>query len=150
MPDPLSKAPPGAELLDRIVRLNRWVTHHAAWTLPLAQARVLSMIDELKAARIGDLARAERCTQPTMTTQVHRLEAQGLVRRVPDPQDARATLISLTEQGQRALADMRRARARIIESLVDHLDPADRARLHDTLQALSALLDAAYRQSPYR
>ncbi len=104
-----SAASPGAELLDRIVRLNRWVTRHTAWTLPLAQARVLSLIDELETARIGDLARAERCTQPTMTTQVHRLEAQGLVSRAPDPDDARAARISLTARGRHALAEIRQA-----------------------------------------
>jgi DNA-binding MarR family transcriptional regulator len=145
-----SAASPGAELLDRIVRLNRWVTRHTAWTLPLAQARVLSLIDELETARIGDLARAERCTQPTMTTQVHRLEAQGLVSRAPDPDDARAARISLTARGRHTLAEIRQARAGIVESLVDRLDAADRARLRDALRALSALLDAAYRQAPGR
>lgn len=150
MPDRAPNSPAGAELLDRIVRLNRWVTRHTAWTLPLAQARVLSLIDELEAARIGDLARAERCTQPTMTAQVHRLQAQGLVSRVPDPADARAARISLTEQGRRTLADIRRARAGIVESLVERLDAADRARLHEAVRALSALLDAAYRQEPGR
>lgn len=147
MPD---QAPPpvgGAELLDRIARLNRWVTHHTAWTLPLAQARVLAQIDELGTARIGDLARIERCSQPTMTAQVHRLQAQGLIGRVTDPDDARAARLSLTDQGRHALADMRRARAGVFESLVEQLDAADRARLPDALLALSALLDAAYRQT---
>ncbi|CDM24782.1 MarR family winged helix-turn-helix transcriptional regulator [Castellaniella defragrans] len=150
MPDRTPNHPAGAELLDRIVRLNRWVTRHTAWTLPLAQARVLSLVDELETARIGDLARAERCTQPTMTAQVHRLQAQGLVSRAPDPEDARAARISLTEQGRRTLADIRRARAGIVESLVEQLDAADRARLHEAVRALSALLDAAYRQEPGR
>lgn len=150
MPDRTPHPPAGAGLLDRIARLNRWVTHHTAWTLPLAQARVLAQIDELGTARISDLARAERCSQPTMTSQVHRLQDQGLVGRATDPGDARASWISLTDQGRRALADMRQARAGIFESLVEQLDAADRARLPDALRALSALLDAAYRQAPAR
>ncbi|MFV0283690.1 MAG: MarR family winged helix-turn-helix transcriptional regulator [Castellaniella sp.] len=147
MQHPPPTVSPGADLLDRIVRLNRWVTRHTAWTVPLAQARVLSLIDEMKTARIGDLARAEHCTQPTMTTQVQRLQAMDLVSRIPDPHDARASLISLTAQGHQALAKIRRARAGIVESLLDQLDAADRAHLQDARRVLSALLEAAYRQT---
>jgi len=44
---PSDHGPGGAaELLDVVVRLNRWVTHHSDWALPLAQVRVLSQIDE--------------------------------------------------------------------------------------------------------
>jgi len=138
----------GADLLDRIVRLNRWVTHHTTWAVPLAQARVLSQIHELGPARVGDLARAEHCSQPTMTLLVQRLLEQSLVCRSTDPQDARAARISLTPRGRDALAGLRRERAHIVESLVDGLDPAQRRGLQDALPALSALLDAAYRQSP--
>ncbi|WP_298015472.1 MarR family transcriptional regulator [uncultured Castellaniella sp.] len=139
--------PVGAELLDRIVRLNRWVTHHTTWTVPLAQARVLSQVNELEPARIGDLAQAEHCSQPTMTALVQRLQEQQLVARAVDPVDARATRISLTPQGRRVLADLRRERARVVESLIAELQPAQRQGLRDALQALSGLLDAAYRQS---
>src|SRR5699024_2661831 len=101
----------GPELLDVILRFNRWVTYHAEWTLPPYQARLLSQIDELGSARIGDLARGEHCSQPTMTTQVRRLESEGLLKRVDDPDDARAVQISLTEEGKRVLCNVRRARA---------------------------------------
>lgn len=137
----------GAELLDRIVRLNRWVTHHASWAMPLAQARVLSQLSTLGPSRIGDLARAEHCSQPTLTTLVHRLQAQGLVHRTPDPEDARATRIALTLQGLRMLAEMRQERARVVESLIVQLNPAQQQSLEHALQALSGLLDAAYRKT---
>jgi len=138
----------GADLLDRIVRLNRWVTHHTTWTVPLAQARVLSQIQELGPARVGDLARAEHCSQPTMTLLVQRLLEQGLVCRSADPADARAARISLTPAGRAALAGLRQERAHIVESLIGGLDPAQRRGLQAALPALAALLEAAYRQSP--
>src|SRR3546814_258910 len=137
----------GAELLDVIVRLNRLVTHHAAWLLPvtLAQARILSQIDALGTTRIGDLAQAERCAPPTMTTQVRRLQELDLISREPDPDDARATLISLTSTGRQALHEVRRVRADIAESLIDRLGAADRQRLRDALPVLSGLLEVASR-----
>lgn len=148
MPNIPEPEPVGAELLDVVARLNRWVTRHTVWTLPVAQARVLSHIDEMQATRVSDLARAQHCSQPTMTNQVRRLQDQGFITRRPDPDDARAAWISLTDEGRQALAGIRRARADIIESLIQELTPSDRQRLRGALQALTGLLDAAYRQTP--
>ncbi|WP_084386347.1 MarR family winged helix-turn-helix transcriptional regulator [Castellaniella caeni] len=146
-PHGAADSPVGAQLLDRIVRLNRWVAHHTTWAVPLAQARVLSQLSDLGPSRIGDLARAEHCSQPTLTTLVQRLQEQALVERTPDPDDARATRISLTPAGRRALARLRHERAQVIDSLIQALDPAQRHGLQDALRALSGLLDAAYRQA---
>ncbi|WP_433196133.1 MarR family winged helix-turn-helix transcriptional regulator [Nocardia sp. CA-107356] len=56
-----------------------------------------------------------------------RLERAGLVRRAPDPTDARATLLSLTERGERAVEVMRHRLARRLDR---HLAawPEDQAR----------------------
>lgn len=140
----------GMELLGVVVRLNRWVTHLTIWgqEVTLAQVRVLSQIDERGHVRISELARAERCSQPTMTVQVRRLREQGLVDTAPDPDDARAVRVSLTDRGVQALADTRRARKEIIDSLISRLDAADRKRLPDAMRVLSSLLQAAQDELP--
>lgn len=143
-----SSATTGAELLDVVVRLNRWATHHSTWALPLAQVRVLSQISEWGEARVTDLARAERCSQPTMTARVQALEASGWVTRTADRQDARSALLTLTEEGRTVLAEARGARARVIDALLERLGDAERKRLQDATAALHALLDAAYSQAP--
>ena len=88
-----------------VARLNRLATQRVRLELPFAQARLLSTIEDQGAARISDLAALDHCSQPTMTTQVRRLEDAGLVSRVTDPADARAVLISITPEGR---ADARR------------------------------------------
>src|SRR5699024_9390672 len=123
----------GAELLSVIARLNRWSTRHANSTLPIAQARLLAQLEELEAARIGDLARADHCSQPGKTMQVRRLKASGLIRRVPDPADARAVLVSLTPQGRQILREVREARAAAIAPLVTQLSDTGRSHLRDAL-----------------
>lgn len=50
--------------------------------------------------RLGELGRIVLLSQPALSRLVDRLIARGLVSRVPDPADARATLISLTPAGQ--------------------------------------------------
>jgi hypothetical protein len=106
MPTPHPDASVGAELLDVIVRLNRWVTHHSDWTLPVAQMRVLSQIDEWGEARTSDLARAERCSQPTMTARLQQLETLGWAVAGPP---GRTASRSRTPAGP--WADARKARA---------------------------------------
>src|SRR3954452_23415002 len=87
-------------------RLSRMATRDVN-TLPHAAMRVLGRLDELGQARISELAKADRCSQPTMSNLVQRLEEQGWVRRAADPADSRASLISLTDKG---LAEQRSAR----------------------------------------
>lgn len=143
---PKSDHGPGsaAELLDVVVRLNRWVTHHSDWPLPLAQVRVLSQIDEWGQARTSDLARVEYCSQPTMTTRVQRLQARGWVARASDPLDARATMLTLTEEGRAVLADARATRARVLEALMARMDAPERESVQAATRTLGALLDIAY------
>ncbi|HEX7387925.1 MAG TPA: MarR family transcriptional regulator [Castellaniella sp.] len=146
-PDPSKADAIGARLLDVVVRLNRWANHHTAWPLPPAQARVLSQIDGLGTTCISDLARAEHCSQPTMTAQVHRLQQQGFIQRTPSKEDARVTWISLTGQGHEVLTRVRSDRAATIESLIHQLGTHDQQALREAVHALSQLLAAAYPQA---
>ena len=90
----------GSDLLAVVARLNRLATQRTRLPLPCAQARLLSTIEDHGEARISDLAALDHCSQPTMTTQVRRLEDAGLVSRTVDPGDARAVLIRITPEGR--------------------------------------------------
>lgn len=105
----------GADLLKVVARLNRFATQRTQLPLPWAQARLLSTIEDRGEARISDLAELDHCSQPTMTTQVRRLEDAGLVTRTADPGDARAVLIRITEAGVDVLARARIDRAAVID-----------------------------------
>lgn len=85
----------GADLLAVVARINRLANQRVRMPIPFAQARLLSTIEDQGEARISDLAALDNCSQPTMTTQVRRLEDAGMVahRR---PLDARAVLIRIT------------------------------------------------------
>ena len=62
-----------------VARINRLANQRVRMPLPFAQARLLSTIEDQGEARISDLAALDHCSQPTMTTQVRRLEDAGLV-----------------------------------------------------------------------
>jgi len=62
---------------------------------------ILVPLFEEDGLRMGELARRSRLSKQTMTTMVRLLEREGLVERVPDPEDGRATRILLTAKARR-------------------------------------------------
>ena len=99
--------------------------------LPHAAMRLMGRLDELGPTRISELAKADRCSQPTMSTLVQRQEDNGWVRREPDPADSRASLISLTPAGRAELDRARHEAGLAIAGRLRQLPPAD----VETLQA---------------
>ncbi len=120
--------------------MNRLATQRARLPLPWAQARLLSTIEDQGEARISDLAYLDHCSQPTMTTQVRRLEDAGLVSRTTDPGDARAVLIRITEQGRRTLDQARADRAAAINPRLERLSAEERQTLAASVDIIRRLL----------
>jgi DNA-binding MarR family transcriptional regulator len=93
--------------------------------------------------RLGELARAEGVTQPTMTQLVHGMAAAGLVRRDSAADDGRGCIVALTPLGRSLV---RRARARKIawvrESLAG-LDPSEAAALDRAARSFDAAASAS-------
>jgi DNA-binding MarR family transcriptional regulator len=135
-----------SDLLAVVARINRLANQRVRIELPVAQARLLSAIEAEGAARISDLAALDHCSQPTMTTQVRRLEDAGLVSRTNDPVDARAVLISITPKGVQTLAKVRSDRGAVLDPYLERLDAADRQTLDDAVRVMRTLLaDAQHR-----
>jgi DNA-binding MarR family transcriptional regulator len=108
-------------------RLVREVRRHAE--IPAAATRMLSVLDELGPSTVGTLAGADRVSQPSMTGHVNTLVDKGWVRRDPHPGDARACLVSMTEEGRRQLDDVRRHNAALVAERIEASghSPADLA-----------------------
>ena len=70
---------------------------------------VFMNIDRRAGTRLTELARRARMTKQGMMLVVDDLESRGYVRRVPDPDDARAKVVKLTARGRQCAAECRRA-----------------------------------------
>lgn len=68
------------------------------------QELLLSILAKRGSATQVQLARILGVEPPTIAKMVGRLEVAGFAERTPDPRDARAKLVSLTEQGADAAA----------------------------------------------
>lgn len=125
-----------------VARLNRLATQRIQMPLPAAQARLLATIEAHGEARIGDLAAVDHCSQPTMTTQVRRLEEAGLVTRTVDPGDARGA----DPHHRRGQAHPERGAGRPgrrDQPQLALLDAEDRQVLRQAVDVLRRLLDNA-------
>jgi DNA-binding MarR family transcriptional regulator len=63
--------------------------------IPLSQARVFQRIAP-EGSRLGGLVEAAQVSKQTVGSIVDQLERAGYVRRIPDPSDARARLVTVT------------------------------------------------------
>lgn len=85
---------------------------------------------------MSELAAAEQVRLPTISALVRNLEAEGLVRRDPEPGDRRAVRLRATAKGERLL---QRGRRRRIENLVELLGPLTRDELRTVARAVEIL-----------
>jgi DNA-binding MarR family transcriptional regulator len=129
----------GEDVVVASSRLTRMATRDVN-TLPHAAMRVLGRLDELGQARISELAKADRCSQPTMSNLVQRLEEQGWVRRAADPADSRASLISLTDAGLAELNSARRQAGALLASRLHQLSATDLTTLEAAVAVIHKLL----------
>ncbi len=85
---------------------------------PGAAIRVLSLLDQFGPVGVGELARIDRSSQPTMSGAVASLVERGWVEKSPDPHDARACVVRMTEAGSAELARVRRLNADAVEARI--------------------------------
>lgn len=102
---------------------------------------ILLRLADTGGARLTDLAGWFGVGKPTMSRQVAVLERFDLVERHDDPQDARAQLISLTEQGRTRLGTARTARRGRFRALLESWPEDDVRALGDLLHRFNALDD---------
>jgi DNA-binding MarR family transcriptional regulator len=90
---------------------------------------VLTILDSEGPTRLTALATAEGVSQPSMSQLVQRLERQGLVVRLSDPDDGRAALIDITDAGRELIAERQRALRDRLAGLLTGLSAEDEAAL---------------------
>jgi MarR family transcriptional regulator, organic hydroperoxide resistance regulator len=75
------------------------------FNLPLTHFEPMQVMDRLPGCRVYDIANELRITTGGTSKLVDRIEASGFCRRLPNPDDRRSSLLELTPDGQRMLAE---------------------------------------------
>ncbi|MGH3500594.1 MAG: MarR family winged helix-turn-helix transcriptional regulator [Nocardioidaceae bacterium] len=116
------------EAFDEVIRLViRHLTDHRGLTFTAIMC--LGRLGRDGPTRLTTLGAAEGVSQPSMSQLVQRLERQGLVVRIRDPQDGRASRIAISDAGRTLVADRLRDRHDRLAGLLTTLSPEDDASL---------------------
>jgi MarR family transcriptional repressor of emrRAB len=92
---------------------------------------------------IDFLARVLHISHPATVRLINRLEAEGLVERRPDEDDARSRALALTPGGQRAALAAARQRLEVLGQMLSPLTAAERRQLEPVLEKLLGALTMA-------
>jgi DNA-binding MarR family transcriptional regulator len=111
--------------------------------LTVAQGATLEALRATPRMRLGALGRRLGITASTLSRNLARLEADGLVTRIADPGDGRAFRVSLTAAGHRAAEKVERQGVDFADEVLSRLSPACRASIVDSMEALVAAVQAA-------
>ncbi len=100
-------------------------------------AAVVLSIDRRAGTRLTELAQRARMSKQGMMLLVDDMEGRGYVRRVPDPEDARAKIVRLTARGRTYVAETRRALQAVEGRIRRGLGDRRYRQLRDTLEWLA-------------
>jgi DNA-binding MarR family transcriptional regulator len=124
---------PGAELVESVTALLTHLKRKSGDPETSARAFLLGHVDRLAPVRATDLADHVALDLSTISRHLRGLEDAGFLTRSPDPDDRRASLLSVTDEGRVFLEHARRARAALF-------DRATSGWADDDVAALSSLL----------
>lgn len=118
---------------------DRVRTAHGA---SVGQVQLLGIIARTKDARVEDIVREVDIRTGTASKAVDRLEAAGWVRRAPNPNDRRSSLLTLTDSGTALLKAATPTFEEAVHSLTDNALSAD--EIHGLASALTKLRAALF------
>lgn len=87
--------------------------------LTSSETSALARMDRTGPATAAELARLERISPQSMGATVAALEERGLVRRAPDPEDGRRSILSLSTEGRALLQRRRSARSELLSEVLE-------------------------------
>jgi DNA-binding MarR family transcriptional regulator len=111
--------------------------------VPPTQLRVLTIIAGNRHTNMNRLAEALGVVPSSASRLCDRLEATGLLRRVPDPRDRREVRLTLTPAARRMLDELRERRRTALAEVLERMAPAARQDLVRALAAFDAAAGAA-------
>jgi DNA-binding MarR family transcriptional regulator len=137
--DPITIANRLRPVLLRLARELRREIHSLGVTG--GQVSLLSQVKHNPGITASELAERERVSAPGMSGHLVRLEAANLIER-KRAADRRRIGLYLTAEGAKVLRSVRSQRTAWLSARLERLEPAERERIEDALDALEKLMDA--------
>jgi DNA-binding MarR family transcriptional regulator len=124
-----------------VTRLARRLRQEAGADLGPSQTAALATVERHGPLSPSELAEIERIKRPTATRIVRHLEQSALIERVTDPQDGRASILSVTAEGRALLRRLRERKTAYLAKRLAALDADDRRTLERAAELLEGMLE---------
>jgi DNA-binding MarR family transcriptional regulator len=106
--------------------------------LSMAKHSALTKLEEAgRPVTLSELAEMLSCVRSNITQLVDRLESDGLVRRVADPEDRRSVRAELTDLGRERQSAGSAELARVQQEISNQIGGADVGHLESALQSIT-------------
>ncbi|HVT22487.1 MAG TPA: MarR family transcriptional regulator [Mycobacteriales bacterium] len=105
--------------------------------ITLVQFRALATLSDHGSQRVADLAGLLGVNSSTATRMASRLRRKGLINRVDDPTDRRATRLEITPAGQRVVHDVTARRQTVIGQIARRIPDDQREALVGSMRAFT-------------
>lgn len=125
-----------------MMRMTRILRQEDTDDLSPTLASFLFTLDRHGPITLGDLARRERLTKPSVTATVDKLLRLGLVDRTVDAKDRRIVRVGLTAAGHRRVTSRRTKRTAWLAARMHELPADDVRRLSEAADVLEAIVAA--------
>jgi DNA-binding MarR family transcriptional regulator len=109
--------------------------------------RTLMILKEQGPSSMSDIALHAVAKLSTVTKAVYRIQDEGLVRTSTSPQDARVTLVEITDTGLRALERSQLATQHIVSRSFEGMTPGQVKRLNESLRVILDNLSPRYSEA---
>lgn len=103
--------------------------------------RILMILREHGNLSVSDIAKDAVVKTPTITKAAYKMQDEGLLAIATSEEDARVSIVSLTEKGQEAIVDVIKNTEKVFEDAYDDLSAAKVEQLKDTLHRLFVNLE---------
>jgi DNA-binding MarR family transcriptional regulator len=124
-----------------VTRMARRLRQEAGVDIGPSQVAALATIDRHGPLSPSELAGIERIKRPTVTRIVRHLEQVKLVGRVRDPQDGRASILTITAEGRGLLKRLRERKTAYLAKRLAVMDADDRRTLERAAELLEGMLE---------
>src|SRR4051794_13747621 len=105
-------------------------------TVPPTQLRVLTVVQRNRHTNMSRLAEALEVVPSSASRLCDRLEATGLLRRIPDPRDRREVRLELTPSARPLMDELRERPPRAVARVLAREPPSSRAETRPAPRAL--------------
>src|SRR3954470_3973594 len=124
-----------------ITRMARRLRQEAGTSLGPSHVAALATLQRHGPFSASELADRERIKRPTATRIVRHLEEAGLVERVRDPGDGRASILSAAAEARELLNRLRARKTPYLAKRLAAMDAEDRKTLERAAELLEGMLE---------